>query len=96
MDPHPHNPHRWAKIPRPVVHNPRLFIQLPACIAKAEVKVRIALASDLTKAVVNDVIQYRTAVVNHIPHRALMLGQRPVVLSAVALKSILGSAHPTY
>ena len=28
----------------------------------------------LPKAVINDVSQHRTAVINHIPHRALMVG----------------------
>jgi hypothetical protein len=34
---------------------------------------------DLAKAVVDQVIQHRPAVVNHIPHRALMVAQCPVI-----------------
>ena len=59
-----HTIRRWVKILGAVVQQPRLRIQFPARIAKADINRGVALTSDLAKAVVDDVIQRRAAVIN--------------------------------
>ncbi|WP_431732043.1 hypothetical protein [Adonisia turfae] len=49
--------HRRVVVARPVVHQPRRVIPLPADVAKAEVEVGIRFAGDLPKAVVDDAVE---------------------------------------